>query len=172
MKNRLKELDWSSKIMEQKWYAMYRGDTFIDLGTADYLAEKYHKKKQSLLYLSKPAYHRNAPKNSQRLTLYKMEDQAIKETKEESPLMKKLSDILADKNDDYYITAAGSTISIYYCKCKLFEVVLDEINNPRFLFDGMQQTEIEASRITVLISALKIVRDFVNENLVRIDVKE
>ncbi len=41
---------------------------------ADYLAEKYHKKKQSLLYLSKPAYHRNAPKNSQRLTLYKMED--------------------------------------------------------------------------------------------------
>lgn len=69
-----KELDWSSKIMKQKWYAMYRGDTFIDLGTADYLAEKYHKKKQSLLYLSKPAYHRNAPKNSQRLTLYKMED--------------------------------------------------------------------------------------------------
>ena len=53
---------------------MYRGDTFIDLGTADYLAEKYHKKKQSLLYLSKPAYHRNAPKNSKRLTLYKMED--------------------------------------------------------------------------------------------------
>lgn len=52
---------------------MYRGDTFIDLGTADYLAEKYHKKKQSLSYLSKPAYHRNAPKNSQRLTLYKME---------------------------------------------------------------------------------------------------
>ena len=93
----------------------------------------------------------------------------MKETKEESPLMKKLSDILADKNDDYYITAAGSTISIYYCKCKLFEVVLDEINNPRFLFDGMQQTEIEASRITVLISALKIVRDFVNENLVRVD---
>ena len=60
------------------WYAMYRGDTFIDLGTADYLAEKYHKKKQSLLYLSKPAYHRNAPKNSQRLTLYKMEDYAMK----------------------------------------------------------------------------------------------
>ena len=127
----------SKTKLKPTWYAMYRGDTFIDLGTADYLAEKYHKKKQSLLYLSKPAYHRNAPKNSKRLTLYKMEDQAMKETKEESPLMKKLSDILADKNDDYYITAAGSTISIYYCKCKLFEVVLDEINNPRFLFDGM-----------------------------------
>ena len=73
-----KELDLSSKIMKQKWYAMYRGDTFIDLGTADYLAEKYHKKKQSLLYLSKPAYHRKAPKNSQRVTLYKMEDQVWK----------------------------------------------------------------------------------------------
>ena len=34
--------------MKPTWYAMYRGDTFIDLGTADYLAEKYHKKKQSL----------------------------------------------------------------------------------------------------------------------------
>ncbi|WNW29499.1 hypothetical protein RP299_04055 [Lactobacillus johnsonii] len=62
----------------------------------------------------------------------------MKETKEESPLMKKLSEVLFDKNDDYYITAAGSTISIYYCKCRLFEVVLDEINNPRFLFDGYQ----------------------------------
>ena len=51
-------------------------------------------------------------------------------------------------------------------------IVLDEINNPRFLFDGMQQTEIEASRITVLISALKIVRDFVNENLVRVDLED
>ena len=60
--------------LKPAWYAMYRGDTFVDLGTADYLAEKYHKKKQSLLYLSKPAYHRKAPKNSQRLTLYKMED--------------------------------------------------------------------------------------------------
>lgn len=60
--------------MKQTWYAMYRDDTFVDLGTADYLADKYHKKKQSLLYLSRPAYHRKAPKNSQRLTLYKMED--------------------------------------------------------------------------------------------------
>lgn len=40
------------------------------------------------------------------------------------------------------------------------------------ILDAMQQTEIEASRITVLISALKIVRDFVNENLVRVDVED
>lgn len=41
----------SKTELKQKWYAMYRGDTFIDLGTADYLAAKYHKKKQSLLVL-------------------------------------------------------------------------------------------------------------------------
>ena len=93
------------------------------------------------------------------------------ETKKDYSLMKKLSEILSDKNDAYYIATTESTISIYYYKCRLFEVVLDEINNPRFSFDAMQQTEIEASRITILISALKIVRDFVNENLVREDAK-
>ena len=41
-----------------------------------------------------------------------------------------------------------------------------------FLFDGMQQTEIEASRITVLISALKIVQDFINKNWIRTDSEE
>lgn len=38
----------SKRITNKKtvtWYAMYRGDTFVDLGTADYLAEKYHKRK-------------------------------------------------------------------------------------------------------------------------------
>lgn len=36
------------------WYAMYRGDTFVDLGTADYLAEKYHKRKESwFIYLDR-----------------------------------------------------------------------------------------------------------------------
>ena len=84
----------------------------------------------------------------------------------------KLSEILADKNEHYSITVTEQTISIYYYKCRLFEVILDEINNPKFVFDGMQQTEIEASRITVLISALKIVRDFVNKNLIRTDLEE
>ena len=37
----------SKTKLKPTWYAMYRGDTFVDLGTADYLAEKYHKKKQS-----------------------------------------------------------------------------------------------------------------------------
>ena len=50
---------------------------------------------------------------------------------------------------------------------------LDEVKEDAAdILDAMQQTEIEASRITVLISALKIVRDFVNENLVRVDVED
>ena len=98
----------SKTKLKSTWYAMYRGDTFIDLGTVDYLAEKYHKKKQSLLSLSMPAYHRTAPKNSQRLMLYKIEDQAMKETKESKTRKKEKSkkqkhrSILADMelNDD------------------------------------------------------------------------
>jgi len=84
----------------------------------------------------------------------------------------KLNKILGEKSELYNIVFTEQSISVYYNRCRLFEVVLDEINNPRFLFDGMQQTEIEASRITVLISALKVVRDFVNKNLVRIDVED
>ena len=67
---------------EYRWYSipdMYVVEILDTTGrSAGYaqsiFIDKYHKKKQSLLYLSKPAYHRKAPKNSQRLTLYKMED--------------------------------------------------------------------------------------------------
>lgn len=53
---------------------MYRGDTFVDLGTADYLAEKYHKRKESLVYLSRPTVHRRAKKGGKRLLLYRIEE--------------------------------------------------------------------------------------------------
>ncbi|WP_290079026.1 integrase [Lactobacillus taiwanensis] len=53
---------------------MYRGDTFVDLGTADYLAEKYHKKKESLLYLARPVAHRKAKPGGTRVLLYRIED--------------------------------------------------------------------------------------------------
>lgn len=56
------------------WYAMYRGDTFVDLGMADYLAEKYHKRKESLVYLSRPTAHRRAKKGGKRLLLYRIEE--------------------------------------------------------------------------------------------------
>lgn len=60
----------SKTNLKQKWYAMYRGDTFVDLGTADYLAEKYHKRKESLVYLSRPTVHRRAKKGGKRLLQY------------------------------------------------------------------------------------------------------
>lgn len=50
------------------------GDTFVDLGTADYLAEKYHKRKESLVYLSRPTAHRRAKKGGKRLLLYRIEE--------------------------------------------------------------------------------------------------
>lgn len=51
----------------------------------------------------------------------------------------KLSEILAEKNEHYSIAFTEQSISVYYNRCRLFELILDEINNPRFLFDGMQQ---------------------------------
>ena len=49
-------------------YAMYRGDQFIDLGTITYLAEKYHKTKKSLKYLTYPSTH----KSGRKTLLYKI----------------------------------------------------------------------------------------------------
>ena len=38
--------------MAEVEYAMYKGDKFIDLGTIDYLAKKYHKKKRNFEVLN------------------------------------------------------------------------------------------------------------------------
>lgn len=54
-------------------YAMYRGDQFIDLGTVTYLAEKYHKKKQSLKFLATPTAHKRSKETS--LMLYRIENE-------------------------------------------------------------------------------------------------
>lgn len=62
----------SKRITNKKtvtWYAMYRGDTFVDLGTADYLAEKYHKRKESLVYLSRPTAHEEQKRWKKTLTV-------------------------------------------------------------------------------------------------------
>lgn len=37
--------------MAKAEYAMYKGDKFIDLGTIDYLAKKYHKTEKLIKYL-------------------------------------------------------------------------------------------------------------------------
>ena len=39
-------------------YAVYRGDTFIDLGTAEYLANKLKMKVDTLKFHARPVYKR------------------------------------------------------------------------------------------------------------------
>ena len=53
--------------MAEAEYAMYKADKFIDLGTIDYLAKKYHKKK-TLKYLTYPSTH----KRGRKTLLYKI----------------------------------------------------------------------------------------------------
>ena len=52
---------------------MYRGDTFIDLGTIPELAVKYHKTINMMRWLSYPTAHRRN-KSGKRLLLYKIGD--------------------------------------------------------------------------------------------------
>lgn len=56
------------KLMTETEYALYKGDKFIDLGTIDYLAKKYHKKKETLKYLTYPSTH----KRGRKTLLYKI----------------------------------------------------------------------------------------------------
>lgn len=55
-------------------YAMYKGDTFIDLGTIAYLAKKYHKTEEELMYLSYPSAHKK--NHGKMVLLYKMKDES------------------------------------------------------------------------------------------------
>ena len=58
--------------MAEVEYALYKGDKFIDLGTIDYLTKKYHKKKETLKYLTYPSAHKKSHGNS--LLLYEIKD--------------------------------------------------------------------------------------------------
>lgn len=56
-----------------KFYAIYRGDKFIDLGTMYELSAKYHKPIKYLQNLSSPSVHKRT--GSRGLLLYKIEDE-------------------------------------------------------------------------------------------------
>ena len=58
--------------MTETEYAMYKGDTFVDLGTLTYLAEKYHKKQKTLKFLATPSAHKRSTNKS--LLLYRIKD--------------------------------------------------------------------------------------------------
>ena len=63
---------WLEKYLKMTEYAMYKGEAFIDLGTISYLADKYHKTKSHLKFLTSPAAHRRD--NGNMLLLYKIID--------------------------------------------------------------------------------------------------
>ena len=69
-------------------YAMYKGDSFVDLGTLTYLAEKYHKTESALKYLSYPSAHKRSHGNS--LLLYEIEDDEQNDINQRNVTSKKL----------------------------------------------------------------------------------
>lgn len=56
-------------------YALYKGDRFIDLGTADYLASLLGVKKKTVLFLATPSYQkRNVGHEDKRLIVVKISE--------------------------------------------------------------------------------------------------
>lgn len=62
-----------------KVYAVYKGDTFIDVGTIKELAKRLMKKETSLLFMSTPAYKRRHKENSNAIELIKLEYEETEE---------------------------------------------------------------------------------------------
>lgn len=56
-----------------KEYALYRGDTFVDLGSASYLAKRQGVTKQTILYYRTPTYQKR--NNYKGYVLIKIEDE-------------------------------------------------------------------------------------------------
>lgn len=46
--------------MTEPEYAIYKGDKFLDLGTAKYLAKKFHKTEKKIKYLGLPSVHKKS----------------------------------------------------------------------------------------------------------------
>lgn len=53
-----------SWVISMAEYAVYKGDQFIDLGTADYLANKFGVLRKTIWYWTAPAYWRKNKGNS------------------------------------------------------------------------------------------------------------
>lgn len=49
--------------MTEPEYAIYKGDKFLDLGTAKYLAKKFHKTEKKIKYLGLPSVHKKSHGN-------------------------------------------------------------------------------------------------------------
>lgn len=45
-------------MMGKKLYALYRGDEFVDVGTAEEIAERQEIRPESVKWMSTPSYHK------------------------------------------------------------------------------------------------------------------
>lgn len=53
--------------MSEKYFALYQGDEFIDLGTLDELSRKFNMKKTTLLFYSTKSYKKRIAKRKKKL---------------------------------------------------------------------------------------------------------
>lgn len=53
-------------------YALYRGDEFIDVGSAAELAERHGIKPETIRWMSTPSYHKRG--SAEKLMAYKIEE--------------------------------------------------------------------------------------------------
>ena len=51
-------LDYAIKKVKPKTYAIYKGDTFVDLGTVAYLSKKYGISEETIRFYASPVYRR------------------------------------------------------------------------------------------------------------------
>ena len=59
--------------MKKKEYALYKGDKFIDLGTVNELAERNGLSKNTIYFLSRPAYLKRIKKKDKCLIVIKID---------------------------------------------------------------------------------------------------
>jgi len=60
--------------MNKTIYALYRGDEFIDLGTADELAKKRGVSKNTIQFLASPIYKKRHNNSDKVIFAYKIEN--------------------------------------------------------------------------------------------------
>ena len=60
------------RTKKDRYFAMYKGDKYVDGGTIVELAKKYHHTVKQMIYLTYPTTHKRAKDN--RLLLYEVKD--------------------------------------------------------------------------------------------------
>lgn len=63
--------------MKQNIYAVYKGERFIDVGTADYLAKVLGITVKSVWYMATPSYRKRIAKSKDAMEVFKIEEDHI-----------------------------------------------------------------------------------------------